>query len=329
MRKPAAIMALSLLAVLASALPSPLIRKRADPFIHLHTDGWYYFCATVPEYDRIEVSRSRDLAGLAEAKSVVVWKAAKRGLFPECTLWAPELHYMGGEWYIYYASGTSVSRYDVRIFVLENDSADPMSGQWKDRGRLDTGWNTLSLDATSFEHGGDLYLVWAQRLTKADSSSMDLYIAKMSSPTKLEGKAVMIGRADQAWEMRDPANLKMQGPAVLERNGRVFIAYSSNATDARYAVGLMEASATADLLDPISWRKLPGPALESSSAAGLYGPGHNSFTTSPDGKVDYIVFHARDYEKVEGMVILDPNRATYVRPFSWDADGRPVFAFRP
>ena len=127
-----------------------------------------------------------------------------------------------------------------------------------------------------------------------------LTLLKISSPTKLEGKAVMIGRADQAWEMRDPANLKMQGPAVLERNGRVFIAYSSNATDARYAVGLMEASATADLLDPISWRKLPGPALESSSAAGLYGPGHNSFTTSPDGKVDYIVFHARDYEKVEG-----------------------------
>jgi GH43 family beta-xylosidase len=59
------------------------------------------------------------------------------------------------------------------------------------------------------------------------------------------------------------------------------------------------------------------------SGAGVYGPGHNSFTTSKDGSIDYIVYHARNYEGVEGPAILDPNRGTRVQAFTWDAEGRP------
>lgn len=322
-------------------LAEPLVPRRADPYVYLHTDGFYYFCATVPEYDRIELSRARDIEGLRAATPIVVWKKQRRLLVEDRNIWAPELHWLDGKWFIYYAAGTSLDPYDVRIRVLQNDSPDPMTDTWKDRGKLDTSRNTLSLDATVFELSGRRYLLWAQRLTSSDKSSMDLYIARMKDPLSLAGKPSMIGRASEPWEMRDPANLKMQGPAVLVRDGRVFVAYSSNATDARYCVGLLEARVGSDLLDPASWEKLPGPALESDAGAalesdagaalesdpglGLYGPGHNSFTTSRDGTVDYIVFHARDYEKVVGLPILDPNRATYVRAFSWDSSGRPVF----
>ena len=31
----------------------PLIEQRADPCIYRHTDGYYYFTASVPQYDRI------------------------------------------------------------------------------------------------------------------------------------------------------------------------------------------------------------------------------------------------------------------------------------
>jgi hypothetical protein len=62
-------MALSLSAITAAAdgaapFANPLILKRADPYIYLHTDGYYYFCASVPEYDRIELSRARDIVVL-------------------------------------------------------------------------------------------------------------------------------------------------------------------------------------------------------------------------------------------------------------------------
>ncbi len=309
----------------AAPFANPLVLRRADPYIYLHTDGYYYFCASVPEYDRIELSRSRDIAGLARAAPLVVWSLRRRFLVEDRNFWAPELHYLDGKWFIYYAAGTNFDPFDVRIRVIENDAADPMSGTWEDRGKLDTGRDTLSLDSTVFEQGGKRYLLWAQRLTRSPASSMDLYIARLKTPLKLGSKPVMIGRADQSWEMRDPADLKMQGPAVLKRNGRVFISYSSNATDARYCIGLMEARDDADLLDPASWKKLPGPALDTDAAAGVYGPGHNSFTTSPDGAVDYIVYHARDYETVVGIAVLDPNRSTRVQAFTWDSNGRPVF----
>ena len=37
---------------------NPLIEQRADPWIYRHTDGFYYFTATVPEYDRLILRRS-------------------------------------------------------------------------------------------------------------------------------------------------------------------------------------------------------------------------------------------------------------------------------
>lgn len=41
-----------------------MIAQRADPWVLRHTDGYYYFIATVPEYDRIELRRARTIAGL-------------------------------------------------------------------------------------------------------------------------------------------------------------------------------------------------------------------------------------------------------------------------
>jgi GH43 family beta-xylosidase len=298
----------------------PLIPKRADPYVLRHSDGWYYFCATVPEYDRIELRKARDLDGLTGAAPATAWRRGKK----DGNLWAPELHFIGSKWYLYFAAGTSREPYDVRMRVLECGSADPLAGPWKDLGKIETGRDTLSLDATSFEWAGVRYLAWAQRQAEDTGSPMDLYIAALRDPATLAGEPVLIGRASQGWEMRDPANLKMQGAAALKRGGRLFLAYSSNATDERYAMGFLELKEGADPLARASWARLPGPFLRSDPALGIYGPGHNSFTSSPSGEEDYIVFHARDYEKVAGLPILDPNRATYVLRILWDAEGKPV-----
>ena len=45
----------------------PWIMQRADPYIYRHTDGCYYFTASVPAYDRIILRRADSLAGLAGA----------------------------------------------------------------------------------------------------------------------------------------------------------------------------------------------------------------------------------------------------------------------
>ena len=40
----------------------PWILQRADPYVYRHTDGAYYFTASVPEYDRIVLRKSDTLA---------------------------------------------------------------------------------------------------------------------------------------------------------------------------------------------------------------------------------------------------------------------------
>jgi GH43 family beta-xylosidase len=88
---------------------------------------------------------------------------------------------------------------------------------------------------------------------------------------------------------------------------------------------MLTASADANLLDARSWTKSPEPVFKSSPANGQWGPGHNSFTTTPDGKTDILVYHARDYRDIVGDSLHDPNRHTRAQVITWRADGTPDF----
>ena len=90
-------------------------------------------------------------------------------------------------------------------------------------------------------------------------------------------------------------------------------------------MGILEASDTSDLLDPASWRKLPGPVFATSEKHEQYGPGHNSFTQMHDGKADILIYHARPYKEIIGNSLLDPNRHARAQRFTWKGDGTPDF----
>jgi hypothetical protein len=115
-----------------------------------------------------------------------------------------------------------------------------------------------------------------------------------------------------------------EGPALLARNGRLFLTYSASATDARYCLGLLTADADADIMRADVWAKSPEPVFVTSPVTGVYGPGHNSFTVDEQGR-DIIVYHGRDYEKIEGDPLYDPNRHTRVQRIYYRADGTPDF----
>jgi GH43 family beta-xylosidase len=88
---------------------------------------------------------------------------------------------------------------------------------------------------------------------------------------------------------------------------------------------MLTADADADLLDPASWKKSAEPVFKSSAANSQYGPGHNSFTTTPDGKTDILVYHARNYRDIQGDSLYDPNRHTRAQEIKWKTDGSPDF----
>ena len=306
----------------AAEFANPLVLQRADPHVSLHADGYYYYTATVPEYDRIELRRTRSLNELGKADAKVVWRKHASGPMSR-HIWAPELHHIDGKWYLYFTAGREDAPFDIRLYGLENASANPLEGQWIERGQLKTGWESFALDATTFELKGQRYLAWTQRPPTATKHVTAVYIAKMDTPLSITGPATMLTAPEYPWEkVKYDVN---EAPAVLVKNGRVFMTYSASATDASYSLGMLTAAASANLLDAASWTKSPVPVFRSSAATGQYGPGHNSFTTSPDGKLDILVYHARNYEEIKGDSLFDPNRHTRAQRIRWRADGTPDF----
>lgn len=299
---------------------NPIIRQRADPWIYKHADGYYYFTASVPEYDRIEIRRAKTIAGLAMAEAAVIWRGHLQGIM-SANVWAPEIHYIDERWYIYFAAARQEAVFDHRIYVLENSSADPLQGDWVEKGQLVTNWESFSLDATMFEHKGCKYLVWAQRDDKIPGNS-NLYIAKMDTPYSISGQQVLLSSPEYEWEKA--GFLVNEGPAVLKKNGKLFLTYSASATDYHYCMGMLTTGENSDLLSRDSWHKSGQPVFATSEANGQYGPGHNSFTVSEDGTQDLLVYHARNYKKITGDPLYDPYRHTRVQMVKWH-NGIPCF----
>ena len=303
--------------------PDLLVEQRADPFITRPVAGTYYFTGSVPEYDRLVVRGAPTIAGLRTAPETVVWRRPASGRTGG-HVWAPELHRIDGRWYLYFAAGDSGDVFNIRMYVLESSRADPRDpAGWGTPREVTTAWGSFKLDATTFAHRGRRYYVWAQAEPEL-AVNTSLYIAEMASPFALKGEPARISTPTLPWEVR---GFKVnEGPAVLARNGRVFMTFSASATDDRYCMGLLTADEDADLLDMASWTKSPQPVFETNVATHRYGPGHNSFTVAEDGVTDVLVYHARDYAGYRGTdPLYDPNRHARVQKLYWNADGTPAF----
>lgn len=316
---------MTILSALASASPAvtynnTLIEQRADPHIVKHTDGTYYFTATVPDYDAIVLRSAPDIQSLQSAEEVTIWTRKPSGT-GSGQVWAPELHFIDGKWYIYVALGVA-GEWTIRAFVLEGTGDNPLTAIWEEKGIVQTNWDTFSLDMSTFEVEGVRYLVWAQDDPTWGDSNTSIMLAPAENPWTISATAVAISRPDLAWE-RIGHNVN-EGAYAIVRNGRVFITYSASATDSNYCMGLLSASVDADLMDPMSWTKAQESIFQSNEATGQWGPGHSSFTTSEDGLSDILVYHDRGYKDIDGDPLNDPNRRTRVQKLYWDENGFPV-----
>ena len=331
----------SALASPAVSYTNPLANQRADPHITKHTDGWYYFTgtyailtpiksgdhiltiepATVPEFDKIVLRRAQTIQGLSTAAETTIWRRKASGV-GSGQVWAPELHYIDGKWYIYVALGVS-GKWQIRAFVLEGTGANPLAANWVEKGLVKTNWDTFSLDMSTFAVNGTRYLVWAQQEPSRSDENSSLMLAPAANPWTIRGTAIAISRPTLSWER---IGYKVnEGAAVIQKNGKIFLTYSASATDFNYCMGLLTASADANLMNAASWSKSSTPIFTSNDNTKQYGPGHNSFTVSEDGLSDIMVYHDRSYKEIKGDPLNDPNRRTRVQKLYWKADGTPDF----
>lgn len=262
---------------------NPLLPSGPDPWV-LEADGWLYYTHTLG--DRIDLWRTRDIADLARAERRTVWRAPGRGANAH-SIWAPELHRIGGRWFIYYSATAEASKDDAdrAVFVLENAAADPFAGEWTDRGRVNTA--RAGIDGTVFADRGTLWFAYSPYLPGGSG----IAIARMANPWTIAGREAVIARPDRAWEDRGGRRI-LEGPAFLKApDGRLFLSYSAGACwSDDYALGMLAARPGGNLLDPATWAKHPRPVLK--SANGVFATGHNGFFRSPDQREQWIIYHA-------------------------------------
>ncbi len=279
----------------------------------------YYWCMSDANR-RIAIYTTNDLTQMG--KKHVVWQAPKTGPYSR-EIWAPELHFVDGHWYVYVAASDGDNANHL-AYVLKSKTDDVLS-EYEVHGPLETGDgedgrspNVWAIDMTLLRHNEKLYAIWSGW----DAPGTDrqfLYIAPMSSPTELSGPRVRLcANDDYLWERLEPALEHRglnEGPEVFQANGRTFVFYSCGASWLpTYKLGRLELKGD-DPLDPNAWVKSDQPAFESSDD--VYGVGHSCFVPSPDGTQWWHVYHAKR-DRNPGW-----RRAVHVQPMQVDDAGMP------
>lgn len=310
---------------------SPLVLQQADPYLYKHTDGTYYFTATCPLYDRIDLRCAKTVNGIASAKARTLWTKPETGLMAS-HIWAPELHFIMGKWVIYFAAGDYPDVWRIRPYALVCKGSDPMRDEWEVAGMMQAAegdpysFTDFSLDMTVFGLGGKWYAVWAQKVGTVSGIS-NLYIAELETPFRLKTVQVLLTTPDYDWE-RDGGFWVNEGPAVLKNAGKIFLTYSASATGACYCMGMLSMDERDDPLDPRSWKKSRYPVLKTDETLKVYGPGHNCFFKGDEDEW-LTLLHFRNYEKITGDPLDDHNRHAHVLKVNFDESGVPQFRLNP
>ena len=307
---------------------NPLLPTGPDPWI-TYKDGVYYYMNTTGE--DLTLWKTRNPVDLKNAEKKVVWTPPANGPYAH-EIWAPEIHFLQNKWYIYFAAdaGTNLTH---RIWVIENASPDPMQGQWVMKGKVADPADKWAIDVSAFDVSGKMYVIWSGWEDDVNGTQ-SIYIALLKNPWTIDGNRVRLSTPEHPWEKVGDVDQKIQpgdpphidvneGPEILQNGNKLFLIYSASAcwTD-YYELGMLTASSDSNLLDPGSWKKSPKAVFQQSPKARVYAPGHNSFFKSPDGKQDWILYHANS-EPHQGC---GAHRSPRAQPFTWNSDGTPNFA---
>jgi autotransporter-associated beta strand protein len=201
------------------------------------------------------------------------------------------------------------------MFVLEGNSQDPM-GSYTYKGLLSS--SIPAIDQTILTHpsNGTNYLIYSRYTS---SNGQCIYITPLINPYTMPPDGpqhVELSRPSYSWERQ--GWWVNEGPICLHRNGKALIVYSaSGCSTYTYCLGLL-VNVDGNYMNAASWQKSTRPIFEYSDSTGVWGPGHNAFTTSPDGKELWNVYHGKASSNN-----TNSDRSTRIQRFYWNADDTP------
>ncbi len=322
-----------------NAIQNPVVPATApDPHVIYH-DGYYYYTRQ-SNNNSVTVSKAKRIQDLDSAPRVIVYTAPTSGMYSK-EYWAPELHYIDGNWYIYVAADDG-NNANHRMYVLRcTDPNDPQApyenlgkltptvynestGEWEP----DASQDKWAIDGTVIqdEVSGRNYFVWSGWEGNVDGMQIT-YIAEMLNPYTLKGSRVEISRPDSAWDQKghgEGGGLEVnEGQQVVYHNGKVYIFYSANFSGSDwYCLGQLTATLGEDLTNVNNWeKKTDGPLFTQSLDPDdhVYGVGHASIVPSPDGTEEWVIYHA--FQSPSGGW---GDRSARAQKLTWDGD-TPVF----
>ena len=303
----------------------------ADPFCFLH-DGTYYAVGTgaaeaggtaLPE-KVVPMIKSQDLQHWNEVGPVLVPPTEERG----GAFWAPEMAYQDGVFYLFYHPNGNGHGFRVRVATSRSPE-----GPFLDTGQpmTDVLDNPFAIDSHAFrDEDGQWYLFYATDFYDEDATTFRgtaLVVDRLVSMTELAGQPQVVMRAHWQWQIFERNRsmggrvadwYTLEGPSVVKRGGKYYCFYSGgNYQNDTYGVDYLVADRVTG-----PWREagqFRGPQIMRSVPGKVIGPGHNSVVSSPDGREDFIVYHAWDPAMTA--------RQMWVDPLEWTPEGPVVRRF--
>ena len=283
----------------------------ADPFVLALEDGYVaYGTGAIVDGRAFEVLRSGDLER---------WTRVGGALEPlgepwATDYWAPEVAHVDGTFFMYYSVGTGDRGHRLRVAT-----ATAPEGPFRDSGTVLTPGERFAIDPHPFRASdGAWYLFYARDVLEGERVGTTIAVDRLLDMTTLAGEARTLLRASGDWQIfRRRREMygqvydwhTLEGPFVLERDGRFYLLYSGGAwEEPSYGVSY----AVAD--HPLGPYREPheGPLILQTIPGRVLGPGHNSVVRGPDGS-DRIVYHAWDAERTARRMWIDRLR--------WGSDG--------
>jgi len=272
------------------------IKNIGDPFVLRTPDGKYY-CYATSAPDGFKAWSSDNLVEWKQEGYVYIRKEASWGV---ADFWAPEVVLYNGTYHMHYSArwGTNQS---LRIGVAV---ADLPTGPFVDlfnHPMFDFGY--AAIDGHVFiDDDGRKYFYYSRDCSENivdGRHESHLYVTELNDDlVSFKGEPLLITKPEQDWEIRSGNEWRWnEGPFVLKHNRQYYLMYSANFYAGRdYSVGY----AVADYPTGPFVKASHNPILFSTNSE-ISGPGHNSVTTSPNGKELFIVYHIHtDPQKPSG-----------------------------
>lgn len=228
-------------------------------------------------------------------------------------LWAPEVAYDNGAFYMYYSAGGGEGE-GQRLRVA---TATHPNGPFEDAGVALTPDDPFTIDAHPFRDGdGQWYLYYCRDFLDPDEAGRvgtGIVADRLVGMTRLAGEPRTVVRPHAEWQLYERQRqwygrvwdwYTVEGPFVRERGGRYYCFYSGGAWEqANYGVSYVVADHPTGPFVPEGGAD--GPEIMRTRPGRVVGPGHASLVRAPDNVHEYVVYHAWDPEHTRRLMRID------------------------